>query len=153
MKNHTKGENFMGRGSAYQYNYFMLIDEEILLGEEDTSDLRDEWDAFVLYVTEVMKLFPYDKVIGRESYYIGQTDDYLVGVDHSGGFPCIFAEPHYVDDESEDYEYAHDQKYEDYLERIAEDVSEKFNFLINAYPQGSFRYPTSAWTSQVLTQF
>lgn len=150
----------MGRGSMYSHKHFMLIDDDMW-----NNDVHDPKLDFAQMVREALKLEPTaDKALG-DKYFIGigsseemlyekrhaWFDHYLVGIDHSGGMSCIFLEPEYDDEEEYDADYP--DRYEDYMKRIEKIVVESFNTLIKAYAEGTFRYPTSSYTSQVLTKY
>lgn len=152
----------MGRGSAYSYEFFMLIDTMHRYFYEDYEDGEEFseiiWDDFIEIVKEKMNLEETDYFLSGEKITLGQfcddesLDTIFIGMDSSGGLPCIFAVPEYDSDESEMYEYEYEESYESYKERIREKVNMLFNKLIEEFPDGLFRYPTTAWTSHPYTK-
>lgn len=150
----------MGRGIAYSYQYFMLFDYDhkyFKLQPEDVSEvsdgLSDDGEFFEGYLDDFLhdiagafgtELEQHPSWIGREARIIAETDRLQVGIDSSGGLPCIFVQPKtYVPWNSTD---PFNEK--DY--NIRRDVTKAFTALIKLYSgqkDPMFRYPTSAWTS------
>jgi hypothetical protein len=129
----------MGRGSMYQYEHFMLIDDEKVFYMDN-----GEWDtmAYMDFIDEVSKAFKADKLnemtyVDREAYVFAETDRLEIGIDNGGGYPALFLLP-------KEYETS-SGRVKQYV--INADAKRGFTKLIKMYP-GVFRYPTSAWTSE-----
>jgi hypothetical protein len=140
----------MGRGIAYPYEYFMLVDDT----EWDELDSED----FVNDVLHLLNLKNYGNYShsGRDTVHIGETkeieDEVFIGIDFSGGLPALIAEYRYTEEEEfeEDFDPEEDT-YEAYRDRIEEKITKMFNRLIDLFDEEAFRYPTSAWTSGAYT--
>jgi hypothetical protein len=139
-----KGGIHMGRGVAYRYDYFMLIDEDYFLiqvGENEYEN--DEW-AWKCFKDRVLDLFKANKISRMkeswygpsEASYFGETDRLIIGIDYSGGMPCLFVEPKEWEDR-----WGNLKPY-----KIRKEVDRTFNRLVKEY-EGLFYYPTSAWTT------
>lgn len=135
----------MGRGIAYCYEFFMLVDDSA-----DGVDESGNWDDDLAriraddFVQDALLCFGADKLdrvrphqYYRDAYFIGETDKLRIGIDTGGGLPCIFVEPLYDEDNP----------------KIDDLVREGFNKLIQLYEPGKFRRPTSAWTSAPLETY
>ena len=75
----------MGRGSMYQYEHFMLIDDEMFYMD------NGEWDtmAYMDFLDEVSKAFKADKLnemmyVNKEAYVFAETDRLEIGIDNGG---------------------------------------------------------------------
>jgi len=135
----------MGRGIAYIHQYFMLFDYDHFYFK---LQLEDEFLESVAnaFGTSHEKSGNY---IGRNLQIIAETDRLEVGIDSSGGIPCIFAQPKtYVPWNA--FGLLNEKEY-----NIRRDVIKAFSHLIKLYngygkklnDDPMFRYPTSAWTS------
>jgi len=142
----------MGRGIAYQWPFFMLYDEDIFqIFDDDEEEYEWDADAWKMFKEEVVSAF--DGAIShskncstREAYYIGYTDKVNIGIDNSGGCPCIFVTPQEYEDENDDMaEYT--------PEEIDAEVRKAFNSLIKTYGPNFFSSATSAWTSVSLEKY
>jgi len=137
----------MGRGSAYSWDFFMNFDQCDICTEMEESDfyLNDHyWKDFVRDLIELMKVDPCDRPEGRESYIIGETDRFELGIDSSGGLSCVFVKPKEYDHHcygKNGYNGGQPKEY-----RVWREVEAGFNRLCESYPT-LFRFPTSAWTS------
>jgi hypothetical protein len=138
----------MGRGVAYQYEYFMLVD--------DTDWDEFEAEYFVDGIKSLLKLEDYGRTGGRDTCYIGETKDVddtvLFFMNYSGGYPALYAEYSYSAEDRAQYEEDYEEPYEAYKERIETRIREAFNKLIRNHHVGAFRFPTSAWTSEAYSE-
>lgn len=163
----------MGRGIAYQWPFFMLYEENVFwepnlseLSEEERDNLSDdrydelkseslstgdgEWDemSFEDFRGEVADLFKADiptkkRWIANETYIFAENDKLEIGIDHSGGGPCLFVKPKtYQLRNGDEQEYS-----------IAKVVNRAFNKLIKRYRGMEWSVPTSAWTSVEIEQY
>lgn len=152
----------MGRGSAYSYEHFMLYDDEEFMAypykvDNEGNEIEEldyssgEWDdlAYDEFKEVSAKYFNADILhekqwVNNESYYFAENNRFYLGIDASGGFPCIFVQP-------KEYSlWNNPYTYKEY--KINKEVVKGFNRLIKQY-EGLFRYPSSAWTSYVLQQY
>lgn len=151
----------MGRGSMYNWPYFMLFDEDLFVfpacdpetGEVDESG-PTEWDHeyFEYFKARAASAFKADRVdperwIDRETYIFAETDRLELGIDWSGGMPCIFARP-------KTYEVLrfHGPK-QVFVERdyqIDRVVQRAFNLLLSEF---DFYFPSTPWTSYRLQRY
>jgi hypothetical protein len=165
----------MGRGSSYPHNHFMLFDND----SDDFMrypELEDEhgngtgeynytgepiFDEMLYedFKCEVAVAFGTEKEsrpirwLDPEMHIFAETDRLKIGVDWSGGLPCIFALPkNYVPWNS--YDSCNEKEY-----NIDRDVEKAFSKLIKIYngkgkrlfKNPLFRYPTSGYTSSPYT--
>lgn len=113
----------MGRGVAYKYEQFMLIDQDYFIDENNQWD-DYLYENFIDDIKEVFKLDPTKAKSYREVSYLGETQKLFVGIDGTGGLPCIFVEPQtYIHISGNEKEY-----------KIKKEVCKKFNKLIKMYP-------------------
>lgn len=146
----------MGRGILYSYDHFMLFNEEEFMMyppkldengyETDEVDYNlGEWDEFAFedFKATAAQCFNADmineKYVSREAYYFAENDRLYIGVDFSGGSPCIFVEP------KEYCVWNSSSTYKRY--NITRDAVKGFNKLIKYYGTSFFRLPSSSWTS------
>lgn len=132
----------MGRGIAYPYPHFMLYEADyfqLQFGDENDPQYEFDDSLFKDFINDIKTAFnayDFNASNGRESDYIAANDYLRIGIDSSGGGPCIFVEPKEDEDENE-YD-------------IQEEVKAAFNKLIKQYHKGFFSEATSAWTSREL---
>ena len=112
----------MGRGIAYPHNFYMLYDEDyfnIDNGDDEESEFDDfAFDNFKRNVMEALKLSPkYDLLTGsaayhgRESSFFAGDQNLKVGIDISGGGPCIFVEAQwYYNNAGDEKQYKIDRR-------------------------------------------
>jgi|SRR5579875_561137 len=118
----------------------MLYDEEYFRLYDEFGQPLDEWDEWLFneMKKQVLHLFKTDscnEYQDRESVFIGDTDRLKIGLDFSGGMPCLFVKP-------KEYETVnHVKEY-----KIRKEVDRIFKRLIKEYP-GLWHYPTSAWAT------
>lgn len=153
----------MGRGIFYSHDYFMLFKEEDFFyfpslldknGEElDEPDMENgEWDEsqfddFKSTVATSLKADLLDKTIyvDREAYFFAESDKFSIGIDHSGGCPCLFVE-------AKEYDLWN-SPYTSKAYKIGKEVQIGFNKLIKYYGKQSFSTPTSGYTSELLSKY
>lgn len=135
----------MGAGHAYRHNHFMLLDMENMEDFEREDFLED--------IKTLLKLHNYGSFDheGRDISHLGETPDLddtiFFGIDYGGGAPCILADIHYKEDEAEEYQLDYEEEYESYKTRMDGKIKEAFDHLIISFPDNTFRFASSAWTS------
>lgn len=113
----------------------------------NTSPGQYDQQGFDIFLSEIAKVFGlelfsrYDYT-GNESYIFASDDRLNIGVDRSGGMPCIWVKPETYLNGDVDVPY-----------RIDRRVQIAFNKLIKDYQPDFFRFPTTAWTSSPLTTY
>lgn len=138
----------MGRGIAYPYEHFLIIEEDDFQIHDDDNNVIDfdemaftdfQEQAAKCFKAELLKKEDYSN--RRESYIFAEHDKFNMGIDYSGGSPCIFLEP-------KEYEKG-DYFYEYKIDRFA---VPGFNKLINLYGQ-TLTKATSPWTSETIQHY
>lgn len=138
----------MGRGSAYQHKYHMLIDDDEFFflpeGEKESEFDEEAWGDFLAEIVVAFNAWELsnEKWLDREKRIYAETDRLSIGIDSSGGSPCVFVEPKTYTRQvwGDEFEY-----------KIWREVERGFNKLLALYP-GIFRYWTTAWTSEPYTK-
>ena len=134
----------MGRGSAYPYQFFMLFDDV-----DDDPEIGDTtWEQIESFLRQWA---PGWAVTGRQRTLTPHRDIYTVldcpkmwvGLDGSGGLPCVVAIP-------KDWENR--QNGTDGLYNITRDVTRLFNRLIQSTAI-DYRKPSTAWTSYSIRKY
>ncbi len=165
----------MGRGSLYRYEHYMLFDsnehfgyeaischcceyQEVFYGYNESPNMCPncgkklnvsyEFDNFFYedFKAHVALLTKADKIakwIDREAYIFAETEKMEIGIDTSGGLTALFVKPK---------TYFHNFSEEEKEYTIHKIVKKAFNNLIKEY-KDMFRSPTSAWTSEHITQY
>jgi hypothetical protein len=158
----------MGRGIAYGYDHFMLFEENCFFSypydaETDQEDTSAEpiWcdDSYADFKERIAEAFgttvddrKHWEWVSNEACVFTDTERLKIGIDSSGGSPCLFVIPKTY------YLFGDHWKGEkDYV--IDREVIKAFNKLIDMYSKNTlgqsnmFRYPSSAWTSYGLTGY
>lgn len=133
----------MGRGIAYPYEHFIIIDEHEIAEQCEGDDLLfDEYIEEIKYsFCAAFKCDLYTKMdysAGRKAFYFAESDRLKLGIDISGALPCIFIEP--LTYEASPYT---EKEY-----KVSRDVERAFS-KIRQFWRGNpvLRKAVSAWTS------
>lgn len=113
--------------------------------DEPTPEFDDEaWEMFKEDICNKLDAtcMSTPKHLANDVYIFGEHEHFEVGCDRSGGSPCIFVRPLTYEDGDDEVTYQIDNR-----------VKAGFNKLLAEYVKGTFSYPTSAWTSMVLTEY
>jgi len=150
----------MGRGIAYPYDFFMLYEEDSFrtINEDESENIEDdievvhalvEWDDFAFedFLKQAATALRADQMTrteykGRESYYFAESNTVKVGIDHSGGGPCIFVTPKAYLRGNDEIDYS-----------IKRQVNLGFNRLCKMYGPDMFSLASSAWTSSPIKKY
>lgn len=138
----------MGRGVAYPYEYFMLYDDQFFVfqPENEGKPVGDpEWDEddYGEFKREIAEAFG-AWMLGRpdwqgnETNIFAETSRLRIGIDSSGGGPCLFVVPRC-------YEHTFTREEIPYV--IDREVVRGFNRMVNTYPNLWSR-ATGPWTSE-----
>lgn len=136
----------MGRGIGYNYDHFILYDDDMFnLYDGETKEFVewDEW-AFEDFKRTINLCFNAEscKKYDGDKHFFGENDRLMIGIDSSGGLPCVFLEPKWYSAGSKEKEY-----------NIDRDAKAGFNRLLKEYPTADFRLPSSAWTSYRISKY
>lgn len=137
----------MGKGSDYsgKYRHFMLFDMSSFNVDDDFDD--NEYSEFKDEIQgsfdskHGVEFLPRQKSLGDDAHIFADCDLFSVGIDTGGGLACVFVTPKTYDNGNEEVPY-----------RIDGSVQNAFNCLIADRPE-FFKFPTSDFTSEVLTSY
>lgn len=157
----------MGAGIAYQYKWWVLVDEDALWSPDDLEDedkalyaehpeafydnRRDAWEDFkdhAAYCFGATRIKDNWQVCSdRDAWAFAETDRLYLCINNGGGAPCLFLQPKTWQQWRVDPYYS-EGSWEDVAYNLNADAKRGFNKLIKSYRGcNPIRMATSAWTS------
>ena len=151
----------MGRGIAYRYKHFMLVDDNpncVTEGEPSYLNQDFFWQDLLdttvslasaargesMTANDRFEVYTRDGTSQstRDCLGIAQNLRWVLILDTSGGAPALALIPKRYSKGAKDYFY-----------KVDAEAAQLFNKLIKAFSARTFRTPTSAWTSKPLTTY